>query len=68
IDKPENLELNHDGYSFKGEYIITGNKIVLKKSLSIKDPMIKKTDFVAWKSFINSIKEFNNYLVSITKK
>lgn len=68
IDKPENLELNHDGYSFKGEYIITGNKIVLKKSLSIKDPMIKKIDFVAWKSFINSIKEFNNYLVSITKK
>lgn len=35
-DLPEKLDLNYDGYTFKGEYLITGNKIVLKKNLAIK--------------------------------
>ena len=68
IDKPENLEMKFDGYEFKGEYTITGNKIVLKKELSIKNSIIKKADFPNWTKFIESIKEFNKYLLSITKK
>jgi Transglutaminase-like superfamily len=68
IDKPDNLELKFDGYEFKGEYTIAGNKIVLKKELSIKNSVIRKTDFANWIKFIESIKEFNKYLLSITKK
>ncbi len=68
IDKPDNLELKFDGYEFKGEYTITGNKMVLKKELSIKNSIIKKTDFPNWIKFIESIKEFNKYFLSITKK
>ena len=68
IDKPENLELKFDGYEFKGEYTVTGNKMVLKKELSIKNSIIKKTDFPNWIKFIESIKEFNKYFLSITKK
>jgi transglutaminase-like putative cysteine protease len=68
IDKPENLELKNEGYDFKGEYIIVNNKIILKKYLSIKNGIIKKTDFDNWKKFIESIKEFNKYLLTITKK
>jgi Transglutaminase-like superfamily len=68
IDKPDNLELKFDGYEFKGEYTIAGNKMVLKKELSIKNSVIKKTDFANWIKFIESIKEFNKYLLSITKK
>jgi hypothetical protein len=68
IDKPENLELKFDGYEFKGEYILTGNKITLKKNLLIKNSVIKKGDFANWTKFIESIKEFNRYLLSITKK
>ena len=30
--------------------------------------MIKKTDFPDWIKFIDAIKEFNKYLLSITKK
>ncbi len=67
IDKPDNLEIKHDGYDFKGEYIITGNKIVLKKVLSIKNSIIKKTEFDNWKKFIESIKEFNKYFLTISK-
>ena len=68
IDKPENLEMKYDGYEFKGEYTIAGNKITLKKVLSIKNEVIKKSDFANWTKFIESIKEFNKYLLSITKK
>ncbi|MEO6720374.1 MAG: transglutaminase-like domain-containing protein [Ferruginibacter sp.] len=68
IDKPDNLELKFDGYSFKGEYVISGNKMLLKKELTIKNGVIKKTDFPNWIKFIDAIKEFSKYLVSITQK
>ena len=68
IDKPETLELKYDGYEFKGEYIAEGNVMKLKKKLLIKNGMIKKSDFANWKKFIESIKDFNKYLLSITQK
>lgn len=68
FDKPDNLDLKFDGYEFKGSYIIEGNKIVLTKELSIKNSIIKKSDFPNWIKFIESIKDFNKYLISITKK
>jgi hypothetical protein len=68
IDKPDNLELKSDGYDFKGVYTIEGNKIVLRKELSIKNSIIKKSNFPDWIKFIESIKEFSKYLVSISNK
>jgi len=67
-DKPDNLEMKSDGYEFKGEYLVVNNKITLKKTLSIKNSIIKKTDFAGWTKFIESIKEFNKYLITITQK
>jgi hypothetical protein len=67
-DKPENLEIKHDGYEFKGEYTVVNNKLTLKKSLAIKNSIIKKADFTNWTKFIESIKEFNKYLITITQK
>jgi hypothetical protein len=68
IDKPDNLELKSDGYDFKGIYTIEGNKMILKKELAIKNSIIKKADFPNWTKFIESIKEFNKYLLSISNK
>jgi hypothetical protein len=68
FDKPDNLELKFDGYEFKGDYTIEGNKIILTKELSIKNSIIKKADFPNWIKFVESIKGFNKYLISITKK
>jgi len=68
VDKPDNLELKFDGYEFKGEYTVTGNKLVLKKQLTIKNSIIKKADFSNWTKFLGSIKEFSKYFVSITQK
>ncbi len=68
VDVPANLEIKRPGYEFKGEYIITGNKLTLKKVLSLNDNIVKKADFANWKKFIEDIKEFNSYLISVTKK
>ncbi|WP_315821976.1 hypothetical protein [Paraflavitalea speifideaquila] len=67
-DIPEKLELKFDGYEFKGEYMVAGNKITLKKYLVIKNSMINKADFVNWKQFLESIKSFSSYFFSITSK
>ena len=68
VDVPQNLELNNEGYSFKGEYVLQNNKLTLKKTLTIRNSIIRKSDFENWKKFINTIKEFNTYLLSVTKK
>jgi hypothetical protein len=67
-DKPENLEIKNDNYEFKGEYTVVNNKITLKKVLAIKNSIIKKADFENWTKFVESIKEFNKYLITITQK
>jgi hypothetical protein len=68
IDKPDNLDIKNDQYEFKGEYTIANNKLTLKKVFSIKNSIIKKADFESWKKFIESIKEFNKYLITVTAK
>jgi hypothetical protein len=67
-DKPENLEIKNDNYEFKGEYTIVNNKLTLKKVLAIKNSVIKKSDFDSWTKFVESIKEFNKYLITISQK
>ena len=68
VDIPGKLDMNYNGYEFKGEYTVSGNKITLKKSLTIKNSVIKVTDFENWKKFLEAIKEFNKYFLSVTKK
>ena len=67
-DIPPKLELNFDGYDFKGEYLVTTNKIILKKTLVLKKSVINKNDLTNWKKFLESIKEFSSYFFSITDK
>jgi hypothetical protein len=60
--------LKYDGYEFKGEYTQSGNKMTLKKTLLIKNKIVKKSDFPNWTKFIDAIKEFNKYLISIANQ
>lgn len=67
-DIPEKLELVNDGYSFKAEYIVTGNKIVLHKKLLITKSVINKKDFAQWTKFLESIKAFSENYITVTSK
>ncbi len=68
IDKPDDLVIKTDGYEFKGSYTVVGNKITLSKMLALKKSVVAKTELDAWKKFLESIKDFNKYFISITKK
>lgn len=67
-DIPEKLELKFPGYEFSGEYIVTGNKVTLKKYLVLKNSAIPTSDFANWKKFLESIKKFSSYYFSINNK
>jgi hypothetical protein len=67
-DVPEKIELKSDDYEFKGEYVVQGNKIILKKYLVLKNSVINKKDFANWTKFLTSIKEFSSYFFSVTTK
>ena len=67
-DVPKKLELKHPGYEFTGEYVVQGNKIVLKKTLVLKSSIIAKKDFAEWTKFLDSIKEFSGYFFSVSTK
>lgn len=67
-DIPEKLELKQNGYEFKGEYVVSGNKITLKKQLVLKNSIVNNSDFDNWKKFLESIKTFSSYFFSVTTK
>jgi len=67
-DIPEKLELKQNGYEFKGEYVVSGNKITLKKQLVLKNSIVNYSDFDNWKKFLGSIKTFSSYFFSVTTK
>ena len=67
-DIPEKLELKQNGYEFYGEYVVSGNKITLKKQLVLKNSTINVSDFDNWKKFLESIKTFSSYFFSVTTK
>ncbi|AXY72891.1 transglutaminase domain-containing protein [Paraflavitalea soli] len=62
---PPNFQSAFNSNSMEASYTATGNKIVLKKKLRMTSPVINTADFVAWKTFLNKIKEFNRNNVTI---
>lgn len=67
-DVPEKLEINKEGYSFTGEYVVVGNKITLKKKLLIKNSIVKPAEFAEWKSFLEQIKAYSENYITVTPK
>ncbi len=67
IDIPAKLVIDQPGYAFSGAYEVAGNKVKLKKTLTIKDSVIPAANLATWKSFLEQLKEFNSYLLTITK-
>jgi hypothetical protein len=65
-DKPPAVSFNEPGYTFTGTYDVTKQKVVLKKLLTIQDPIITGTQFEKWKGFLLELKKFNNNLISAT--
>jgi transglutaminase-like putative cysteine protease len=67
IDLPTKLVVDNPAYAFSGSYELAGNKVKLKKTLTIKDAIIPAEQLGAWKDFLEQLKDFNSYLLTVTK-
>jgi hypothetical protein len=67
MDLPDPLKLDNPDYAFSGTYEVKGNKLMLKKMLSIKNSVIPFQQMEAWKKFLLQIREFNRNMVTIVK-
>lgn len=54
-------------YSFEGSYTNNGKAIIYKKTITINKPILKRSDFPLWNSFIADINKFYNDQVVLTK-
>jgi hypothetical protein len=54
-------------YSFEGSYASNGKSIIYKKTIIINKPILKKSEFSQWNSFIAEISKFYNDQVVLTK-
>ena len=67
IDLPDGINIDTPGYSFSGKYEVNGNHVKLHKILTINNSMIPASGLAEWKSFLEQIREFNSYLLTITQ-
>lgn len=67
IDLPAKLVIDNPGYAFNGSYEVAGNKVKLKKTLTIKEHVIPEDQLPSWRNFLEQLKEFNSYLLTVTK-
>ena len=54
-------------YSFEGVYINNGKSVIYKKTIVVNKPILKKSEFAAWNTFITDINKFYNDQVVLTK-
>ncbi len=66
-DLPQAFSNESADYGFSGSYTVIGNKVLLKKSLSITSGTVKKQDFGSWKTFLKNLRDFNNNIVIAEK-
>ena len=65
ITLPKNFQASFNTNNIEGSYTTEGNKVVLKKKLQLNSPVIYTADFIAWKTFVDKIKEFNRNNIAI---
>lgn len=65
---PPNFAAAFQQNNLEADYSASENKIVLKKTFRLNSPVIYKTDFDAWKSFVSKVKEFNRQNITIEMK
>ena len=54
-------------FSFEGSYVNNGKAIIYKKTIVINKPILKKSEFALWNSFISDISKFYNDQIVLKK-
>lgn len=64
---PSSFKKSTPGYSFEGSYANKGKSIMYTKTIIINKPIIRKSEFEEWNSFVRDINKFYNDQVVLTK-
>lgn len=64
---PESFKKTTPEYSFEGSFVNKGKSIVYTKTIIVNKPILHKTGFEQWNSFIKSINKFYNDQVVLVK-
>ena len=64
---PSSFKRSSGDYSFEGSYLNKGKTIVYSKTIVINKPIIRKSEFGEWNSFIKEVNKFYNDQVVLTK-
>jgi hypothetical protein len=64
---PAAIKKTTPDYSFEGSYTNKGKSIVYTKTIVINKPILRKSDFTDWNSFIKDINKFYNDQVVLAK-
>jgi transglutaminase-like putative cysteine protease len=65
---PPALKKTAQGYSFEGAYVNKGKSIVYNKTITVNKPILLKSEFTNWNSFIKEINNFYNDQVVLVKQ
>ena len=64
---PESFKKSTSEYSFEGSFANKGKTVVYTKTIIINKPILHKTSFEEWNSFIKGINKFYNDQVVLVK-
>ena len=64
---PDSINIQNPDYGVQASYIVKGNKVTFKKTLSFNNGRIRREDFENWKAFTKKLKDFNSNLIAIQK-
>jgi transglutaminase-like putative cysteine protease len=64
---PSSFKKNTPSWSFEGSYVNKGKTIVYSRNIIINKPILKKSEFAGWNSFIAEVNKFYNDQVVLTK-
>jgi hypothetical protein len=66
-DLPAKLSIIRPGYTFTGNYLLNGNKLLYRCEIILSESQIKPDQFLQWNTDINRLKEFYNQQIVLKK-
>jgi len=64
---PENIEITNDFIAIKVTYQVSGNSLVYKKEIQLKNRLIKTTDFEDWNNAFSKLKDNLSEQITLIK-
>lgn len=65
---PQAVKKTNPHYSFEGSYVNKGKSIVYTKTITVNKPILLKSEFSGWNTFVKELNDFYNNQVVLVKQ